>query len=121
MDLLERVLWIVTTPLWVPTMILEDIERRAGTEPLVRGRVEDAWERCGAAWRECGRVCQFTSYDGSAFQHDLAVAMAPKHRRHRGFFLGKVADPDPLLAAYAFKCLIRVGSLRREDLPAEAL
>jgi hypothetical protein len=120
-DVLEWALQVALSPIWVPAMILDDIQLRARTRPLIRGRVEDAWERCVAVWREGGLVCQWAAHDEPAFGHQLAVALARQHRRKRAFFLGKVADPDPLLAAYAFKSLIRAGKPRREELPAGAL
>lgn len=120
-DAIDWALTVMLLPLWVPAKVLDDIRLRAQTAPLVRGRVEEAWQRCRDVWREWGQVCQFTAHDGAAFGHELAVALARKHRGQRAFFLARVADPDPLLVAYAFKCLIRTGPLRREDLPAGAL
>lgn len=120
-DALEWALKVALSPVWVPMMILDDIRLRARTRPLVRGRVEDAWERCAAIWREGGFVCQWTAHHEAAFGHELAVALARQHPSQQAFFLGQVAHPDPLLAAYAFKCLIRAGKPRREELPAGAL
>src|SRR5262249_17527098 len=102
-------------------MIADDIRLRARTRPLVRGRVEDAWARCAAVWREGGLVCQWAAHDGAAFGHELAVVLARQPRSKRAFFLGEGADPAPLVAAWAFECLIRAGRVRREELPAGAL
>lgn len=108
-------------PIAAVALILYHVRVLAKTRPLVRGRVQDAWERCSAVWREQGLVCQWAAHDGAGFGHELAVALARYHRTERAYFLGKIADPDPLMAAYAFKCLIRTGRLRREELPVGAL
>lgn len=118
---LEWALKLLLAPLWVPAIVLGWLELNSKTRPLVRGRIEDAWERCAAVWRECGLVCQWTAHDGAAFGHELATALAHRHRGQKGFFLARLRDPDPLLAAYAFKCLIRVYTPTRADLPAGTL
>src|SRR5436305_2035489 len=83
--------------------------------PFVKGPVELAWQRCSEVWKEVGLVCQYAPYHHRVpFAHRLSAALARHHRGHRAFFVGKLLDPDPLLAAYAFKCLIRVCPLRQE-------
>jgi hypothetical protein len=115
-DLLEWCLWVLAFPLWVAWWIWEDSRSRAETRPFVRGRVEQAWERCAEYWKECGIVLG-PRERGVPFPHELAVALARQFPGRRQFFLAKLADHDPLLAAYAFKCLIRMGDLRRHHPP----
>jgi hypothetical protein len=112
--------WL-SAPLWVPGMFVEDIALRARTAPLVRGRVEDAWGRCSAVWREVGLVCQDAAHHGADFCHELAVALGSRHRNQKAFFLEQLKGTCPLLAAYAFKCLVRTCQPRREEMPPGAL
>jgi hypothetical protein len=120
-DALRWGLKVLLAPVWVLALVIDDIRLRFKTRPLVRGRVEDAWKRCSVVWREGGLVCQRAAHHRAAFGHELAVALARQHRSQQAFFLSKLSDPDPLLAAYAFKCLIRVGKPRREELPRGVL
>ena len=58
----------------------------------------------------------------SSYEHLLCEDFARCHPDSATFLLEKLADPDPYLAGYAFKCLIRVKpDLRLEDMPAAAL
>jgi hypothetical protein len=93
---------------------------RLRIRPLVRGSVEEAWDRCAAVWREAGVVGNGAD-DHWVFDHELAAALGRRHRRRRPFFLERIADADPLLAAYAFKCLLRTGEVRGDDLPVGSL
>jgi hypothetical protein len=117
-DLIEFARKVMLAPIRVPAMMIGDVLLRAKARPLASGRIGRAWERCAAVWKECGLVCQAVGYAGPAFPHDLAVALARQHRQ-KELFLSKLSDPDPLLAAYALKCLIRACELRCEDLPPE--
>jgi hypothetical protein len=138
----QGVAWLLKIPLapiWVPWMIIDKRQFHAQTQPLVRGRIEDAWERCCDVWRQRGLVClrpahdefpsgpvwtaalaslvwQWSRYHGAAFEQRLTWAMAQQHRRQKAFFLGKLSDPDPLLAAYACLCLCGVRKLLGEEL-----
>src|SRR5262249_46620482 len=115
-------LQVLLFPVGVVWRVFDDARFRAETRPLVTGKIEEAWERCSKVWTEVGLVCQEAPYHRSVpFAHLLAVALARQHRTQKSFFFRKLLDPDPLLAAYAFKCLIRVCKLRRETFPEEAL
>lgn len=121
-DALDWGLIVLSAPIWLPLFFINSFQLRVKTCPLVRGQVDVAWERCSTVWRDVGLVCQDTpSHYSVPFAHLLAVALAQQHRSQREFFLGKLLDPDPLLAAYAFKCLVRVCDLGPQDVPAEAL
>jgi hypothetical protein len=120
-DVLEYAQMILFAPIWMPLALIDNLRLRARTRPLVSGRVEEAWTRCAVVWQKEGLLCQCAPHVRASFGHELAVALARQHSKEAAFFLRKVADPDPLLAAYAFKCLIRVVKPCREDLPAGAL
>lgn len=57
---------------------------------------------------------------GVSKEHKLCERFACKHPDSTDFLLAKLADPNPILAAYAFKCLIRVADLDYSDLPSDA-
>jgi hypothetical protein len=86
----------------------------------VRGSVEEAWNRCGEYWALFPRVEQCAPHTGAGLCHWLTVAFGRRFRTEKAFLIGKLGDPDPLLAAYAFKCLVHTGQLQREDLPLSA-
>lgn len=120
-DIFEWLLKVLLSPIWFPIMVYDEIQFRKRVRPLVEGNVEDAWKRCCEVWKRIGLVCQWSDHDGAGFGHLLAVALAERQREQQTFFLSKVADPDPLLAAYAFKCLIRTIKPERKQLPAGSL
>ncbi len=117
----EHAWMILLSPMWVPLMLVDRLRLRCKTGPLVCGRIDEAWDRCATIWRQRGFVCQWTAHAGASFEHDLAAALALRHPGEAAFFANKLTDPDPLLAAYAFKCLIRLAKPRREDLPVGLL
>jgi hypothetical protein len=114
------ILFVVLFPVWMPVLVFQWVMLRLRIRPLVRGSVEQAWDRCAAVWREAGVVGNGAD-DHWVFDHELAVALGRRHRRRRPFFLEKIGDVDPLLAAYAFKCLLRTGTVCRDDLPVGSL
>jgi hypothetical protein len=120
-DLLEWGLKLLFAPIWIPAMVFEHYQLWAKTRPLVQCPVEEAWERCSTVWKKRGLVCQYAAHDGAAFEHELAAILARKHPGQGRFFLEKLSDQDPLLAAYAFKFLIRVCKPLRDDLPQGVL
>src|SRR4051812_40417871 len=57
-----------------------------------------------------------------SYEHLLCEDFARCHPDSADFLLEKLSDPHPYLAAYAFKCLLRVKqSLQVEDLPSAVL
>jgi hypothetical protein len=58
---------------------------------------------------------------GTPLEHFLAVYFAKYHRNSESFLMEKLHDPNPYLAAYAFKCLIRCRHLILADIPADVL
>ena len=53
-------------------------------------------------------------------EHKLCERFARKHSSATEFLIGKLSAPNPILAAYAFKCLIRLADLEYNDLPTDA-
>src|SRR4051812_14895947 len=78
--------------------------------------IEAAWARCERVWVRHGRVVQM-GWEDSPLPHRLAHGLGRWHRRRRQFFIRKLGNPDPHLAAYAFKCLLRTGDVRPDDIP----
>jgi hypothetical protein len=118
-ELLYWALCLAFAPVWLPLAAVYLGRHRLVTRRFTKGTIEQAWERCAAEWSDTGQVCMASAYAGAAFAHELAVALARRHRRQKEFFRAKLYDPDPLLAAYAFKCLVRVCDLQRCDLTPE--
>src|SRR3954468_10672711 len=50
-------------------------------------------------------------------QHRACIDFARRYPEAKEFLLGKLSDPLPLIAAYAFKCLVRITDLKSSDLP----
>lgn len=53
-----------------------------------------------------------------AYPHLLCDYFAASHPDAKSFLLRKLTDPNPYLAAYAFKCLIRLRGWKRAEIPA---
>src|SRR5262249_46507904 len=56
-----------------------------------------------------------------AYEHLLCDHFAVSHPDAKTFLLKKLFNPNPYLAAYAFKCLIRLPDFERTDLPEAVL
>lgn len=52
-------------------------------------------------------------------QHKVCLEFADHYTDSKDFIASKLADNDPLIAAYAFKILIRLDSFFRNDIPNE--
>src|SRR6185503_5315396 len=83
----------------------------------------DHWASCVPSWKRYDTVS--TSEVGPRGQlpleHALCLRFAELHRDSEAFVLGKAADPDPQLAAYAFRIWIRVADPKKERFPAALL
>jgi hypothetical protein len=130
-NLFRRSLFVLFFPVLLPLTVLMSIcvvtvfsscwlwewQRIRG---YVKGDIARAWQRCSVVWQKAGVVSQ-EWHEWIPFPHRLAASLAQRHRSSPLFFRGKLLDPDPLLAAYAFKCLIRTCELRREEMPPGTL
>lgn len=85
--------------------------------------VEYDWERFAEIW--CAANCVRSGQTGPTLtpseEHLLCVEFAELHPDAADFLFEKLRDPNPYLAAYAFKCLLRVRDLEMEDIPADIL
>lgn len=81
------------------------------------------WERFAETWRSAG--CVRSAHVGPIMvpseEHLLCEEFAELHPDSADFLFTKLSDPDPYLAAYAFKCLLRVRDLEMEDIPQTIL
>lgn len=81
------------------------------------------WNKCAAAWGELD--CITGGMTGPMLAptaaHLSCEDFAKKHPDSFEFLLQKLYEPNPILAGYAFKCLIRVSHISLKDLPAEVL
>ena len=113
---------IVLSPLWIPLAALQTTILWLITRFYVWRPIHAAWARCAAHWKSVGRVMLSAPHVPGSFAHTLAIALGTGHRRNAGFFLEQLHNPDPLLAGYAFKCLIRANpDLTIDDIPSDVL
>jgi hypothetical protein len=119
MGCVERRILLLLSPIWAPFLVALRIRRWVRCYPYVRGDIEVAWERCAAYWLAVGAMLKcFATFP---FPDQLVERLALRHRARREFFVGKLLDPNPLLAAYAIRCLAAVGPIREDDVPGAAL
>lgn len=82
---------------------------------------EDAWTNYEPQWLSSGWVLggAVGPYFAVSKEHKLCERFAKSHPDSAEFLLKKLRDPNPILAAYAFKCLIRVIDVTASDIPAD--
>ena len=84
--------------------------------------MEETWSSFAEVW---GKVSVVLGFVGPAWRkaepHLLCEEFAARHPDARVFLVQKLSDPNPYLAAYAFKCLIRVCNVQPADIPADVL
>ncbi len=82
---------------------------------------EETWDHNVPLWLASGCVLggAICPNFGVSKEHKLCERFANKHPDATNFLLGKLSDPNPILAAYAFKCLIRVADLDYANLPTD--
>ena len=87
-----------------------------------RSTPDETWDNNVPQWLASG--CVLGGMVGPNFgvskEHKLCERFARQHPGAAEFLIGKLSDPNPILAAYAFKCLIRVADLDYSDLPTDA-
>ena len=90
-----------------------------GVEQIFTGDLDQDWASLCALWTREDRV--LGSEVGPRWEtpseHAACVEFAKRYPGSRDFLLARLDDPDPRLAAYAFKCLVRVTDLKPSDLP----
>jgi hypothetical protein len=110
-------------PFWFPLMVYSVVSFRWRLWWYLRGSTEQAWERCAALWAGCGMALggEIGPALETPLEHSLAEHFARCHPDARAFLVERLHDPDPDLAAYAFKCLIRFEPLSLGDIPKTVL
>jgi hypothetical protein len=87
--------------------------------PPFTGDLNDDWKNLSAFWRQSERV--LGSEVGPKWEmpkeHLACVLFAQAYPDSKKFLLERLFDPHPIVAAYAFKCLMRVTDLRPSDIP----
>ena len=82
----------------------------------------ETWNKNVPQWLASG--CVLGGMAGPNFcvskEHKLCERFARRHPDATDFLIGKLSDPNPILAAYAFKCLIRITDLGYNELPTDA-
>jgi hypothetical protein len=112
---------LLFSPLIISVVLLKVAKDYVLLRVYTRGSVEAAWERCSRIFREERYVVLQAGHVETAFPHALARALGSRHRAQSKFFRKKLNDRDPLLAAYAFKCLVHACDLHRKDIPRKAM
>jgi hypothetical protein len=89
----------------------------------LRGSTTEAWARCAPSWSQSRNALggEVGPNLETPFVHSLAAHFGRYHPDARAFLTERLFDPDPYLAAYAFKCLTRFDPLSMEDIPKEVL
>src|SRR5215813_6936820 len=50
-------------------------------------------------------------------QHEACIVFAERYPDSKDFLIKRLSEADPVIAAYAFKCLIRIADVRPADIP----
>ena len=84
---------------------------------------DETWDSYVPRWLSSGRVRggMVGPYFQVSKEHRLCEHFARKHPNSETFLIAKLADPNALLAAYAFKCMTRVAEPKYDELPQEAI
>jgi hypothetical protein len=116
-------LLIGLSPIWIPLAVIRLAVFHGRLFRYLHGSPQNAWNRCARLW-----AASNIAYGGmvgpelvTPFEHSLAENFVGYHRHSRDFLIEQLHDPNPILAAFAFKCLIRCGPLRPDDIPAAVL
>jgi hypothetical protein len=90
---------------------------------LFTGDLEQDWLRLGELWTKPGIV--LGSEVGPTWemppQHEACIVFAERYPDSKRFLIKKLSEPDAVVAAYAFKCLIRIADIRPADIPEIAI
>src|SRR5688572_5698481 len=93
------------------------------TAPVLTGNLPEDWKNLSKLWTGSSRVLM--AEVGPLWQmhpeHYACILFAEKYPDSKQFLIEKLSDPSPVLAAYAFKCLIRIVDLKPGDIPANVL
>jgi hypothetical protein len=83
------------------------------------GNLKHDWQLLCSLWHQTPYVLQ--SEVGSLWemplQHKVCIEFADRYPDSKLFLIDQLQDPDPRIAAYAFKCLARVTDIQRPEIP----
>jgi hypothetical protein len=86
---------------------------------LFKGELEGDWKSLCELWLREPYLMQ--SEVGPLWetppQHEACIEFSKRYPDSKGFLIGKLAHQNALIAAYAFKCLVRVTDLKPEEIP----
>lgn len=122
-DVFDKALTVLLAPVWLPVDFLHARRRRKRLDAILKGTAEQAWARAREVWSSAGAVYGgMVAFDTDApFEHELASEFAWRHPGSKLLVESEMLDKDPLVAAYAFKVLIRLEKLTLASLPLELL
>jgi hypothetical protein len=87
------------------------------------GDLKQDWKSLCDLWRQSDRVLQ--SEVGPLWemppQHEACLQFEYRYPDSKTFLIKQLSDLDPRIAAYAFKCLVRVAKIEKEEIPSEVL
>ncbi|MDB6125841.1 MAG: hypothetical protein JWQ71_4834 [Pedosphaera sp.] len=89
------------------------------TANLFTGDLHRDWQTLCNLWKQCGRVLgpEVGPLWEMPREHKACIFFAERYPESRQFLMERLSDPDPLIAAHAFKCLIRVVDIKPADIP----
>jgi hypothetical protein len=121
--LLIGCLFICLSPIILPLCLWDFLSFRWTLWRFLRGSTVEAWDRYVPLWSQARCACggQIGPSLTTPLVHSLAEHFARYHPDARPFLTAQLSNTDPILAAYAFKCLIRFDPIFMDDLPAEVL
>ncbi|MCE9545943.1 MAG: hypothetical protein K8T25_10550 [Planctomycetia bacterium] len=93
------------------------------TTPLFTGEMTEDWKNFSNYWAQSNQV--LGAEVGPTWkmpdEHLACIRFAETYPDSKQFLLDRLSDSHPVVAAYAFKCLIRITDLKRCDVPQSAL
>ena len=87
--------------------------------PSFTGDLNVDWRNLCAFWTQSKQVlgAEVGPLWETPGQHIACILFAHKYPDSKQFLVERLSDEDPIVAAYAFKCLIRVTDLKHDDIP----
>lgn len=121
--LIDLGLVVVLSPFWIPMALTHRIAWQYRLFRYMRGDHQEAWERCASLWssRQSVYGAEVGPNCGMPFEHFLTEKFYRYHKKSSEFLASQLRNPDPRLAAYAFKCFIRFKPIEIEEIPSDVL
>lgn len=111
------------SPIWISMAIVSTVSLHCRLFFFLNGTTDSAWQRCAVVWARAERAfgAKIGPNFDTPFEHSLTEYFVRYHRRSRGYLIEQLQNPNPYLAAYAFKCLIRYGPISMDEISADVL